>query len=204
MTERLPRPERRKQLLDVARSVLAQQGYYDTTMAQIAEAAGVTKPVLYQHFDTKHDLYRTLLLDFGSELQARVTSAATTTDIPRDRVRAGIAAFVDFVAAEPDGCRIFYNGVNRHDPEWAAITYEVEESLCDAVVALIDVEGVSSPRRRVFARAIMGLAETSVRYAWFDRDLPIDQATLTNDITAMVWGGVRYIGVEDGGANLQP
>lgn len=183
--------------MGVARSVVADRGYHETTMADIAEEAGVTKPVLYQHFASKHDLYQTLLREIGDELRSRVVTAATTTDTPRERVTAGITAFVDYVAKEGDGFRILYSGINRHDDDWAMIMDDVEESMCDAVVALIDVPGLSEDRRRVIARAIIGLAETAVRYAWFDRNLAIDQATLTEDTINMVWGGVRYIGTDD-------
>ena len=58
---RLPAPRRRRQLLDVALERFSEGGLYGTSMEQIAEAAGVTKPVLYQHFGSKRALYLELL-----------------------------------------------------------------------------------------------------------------------------------------------
>ena len=58
---RLPADERRDQLLDVALEVFATAGFHGASMNEIAEAAGVTKPVLYQHFDSKNDLFAALL-----------------------------------------------------------------------------------------------------------------------------------------------
>lgn len=197
VSARLPRAERRRQLLSVARSVLATRGYHETTMADIAEAAGVTKPVLYQHFASKHDLYQTLLADIGHEMQTRVVSAAAATSSPRERVTAGITAFVDYVAAERDGFAIFFNGINRHDDDWSTIMAEVEESLCEAVVSLIDVDSVPIERRRVMARGIIGLAETTVRYAWFEQEAALPRAVLAEDIITMIWGGVRSIGTDE-------
>ncbi len=197
VTSRLPRFERRQQLLTVARQVLASKGYHEATMADIADAAGVTKPVLYQHFTSKHALYQTLLVEIGDELRTRVVGAATASDGPKERVAAGITAFVEYVTSERDGFSIFYSGINRHDDDWATIMAEVEESLSEAVMALIDVPSVAPERRQVMARGIIGMAETSVRYALFDHDLDIDTSTLTGDIINMVWGGVRYIGVEE-------
>ena len=59
MSIRLSAPERRKQLLAVAVDEFGVQGYHITTMNRLAEAAGVTKPVLYQHFPSKRDLVST-------------------------------------------------------------------------------------------------------------------------------------------------
>ena len=67
---RLPADQRRQQLLDVARDVFAERGFHATSMDEIAEAAGVTKPVLYQHFPSKRSLYVELLTDTGDQLLA--------------------------------------------------------------------------------------------------------------------------------------
>ena len=69
---RMPAAKRREQLLRVARHVLANRGYYETTMAEIADSAGVTKPVLYQHFESKRDLYAAVLHDIGARLREAV------------------------------------------------------------------------------------------------------------------------------------
>ena len=72
---RLPAPRRRQQLLDVATNVFAVRGFHGTSMDDVAEAAGVTKPVLYQHFSSKRELYRELLDQVGSQLVEAVTKA---------------------------------------------------------------------------------------------------------------------------------
>ena len=80
-TPRLTATARREQLLDVALGVFARNGYHDTSMNDIADAAGVTKPVLYQHFDSKRELYQALLDDVSTRLlTAIVTAAAGATD----------------------------------------------------------------------------------------------------------------------------
>ena len=78
MSPRLPAPRRRRQLLDVALRVFADQGFHDASMNDIAEAAGVTKPVLYQHFGSKRELFSELLTDVGNELQETITKALTS------------------------------------------------------------------------------------------------------------------------------
>ena len=75
---RLPAAERRTQLIETAVAVFATNGYHATSMNDVAEAAGVTKPVLYQHFSSKRELFVELLADIGAEL--RDTIAKATAD----------------------------------------------------------------------------------------------------------------------------
>ena len=72
---RLPADERRQQLLAVACDLFARSGYHDTSMDDIAEGAGVTKPVLYQHFPSKRALYAELLDDTVNRLLDRLSEA---------------------------------------------------------------------------------------------------------------------------------
>ena len=106
MAARLPAPRRRRQLLDVARQVFAESGFHPTSMNDIAEAAGVTKPVLYQHFGSKRELYLELLDDVGGQLadpigkatvggarargsRSRPASAPTSASSPSTRTASG-------------------------------------------------------------------------------------------------------------------
>ena len=73
MSSRLSASARREQLLDVALAAFARNGYHETSMNDIADAAGVTKPVLYQHFESKRELYQALLDDVGARMVAAIT-----------------------------------------------------------------------------------------------------------------------------------
>src|ERR1700755_2555234 len=74
-SNRLPRHERRRQLLDAALEVFVSQGYHAAAMDEIAERAGVSKPVLYQHFPGKLELYLALLDESVDTLVATVGGA---------------------------------------------------------------------------------------------------------------------------------
>ena len=191
MTGRLPGPQRRQQVLTVARSVLAKKGYHGTTMTDIAEAAGVTKPVLYQHFTSKRDLYRTVLQDIGARLEASVVEAASAAASPRLRAEAGIRAYARFVEEDDDGFQLLFSGMNRQDEEWAVITTAVERSLAHAVASLIDVPTIDSRRRQILAHGIIGLAESMMRYAKTDDGVAYSDDQLVQDITDLTWSGLR-------------
>ena len=85
-TSRLPRGARRLQLLRAAQDVFVAQGFHAAAMDDIADRAGVSKPVLYQHFPGKRELYLALLEEHVSELADRVAEAMGGTDDNRARV----------------------------------------------------------------------------------------------------------------------
>src|SRR3954451_23056962 len=105
---RLSRSARRAQLLVAARDVFAAQGYHAAAMDDIAEKAGVSKPVLYQHFPGKLELYQALLTTYADELVERVSNAITRTEDNRDRVHAAVSAYFDFVAGEGQAYRLVF------------------------------------------------------------------------------------------------
>src|SRR5262250_1639240 len=90
---RLPRLARRRQLLDAAMEVFVARGYHAAAMDEIAERAGVSKPVLYQHFPGKQELYLALLDESVEELTETVRTALRSTDDNRQRVFATIGAY---------------------------------------------------------------------------------------------------------------
>lgn len=197
MSGRLPGPERKRQLLAVARQVLAKNGYHETTMSEIAAAAGVTKPVLYQHYRSKRDLYRHVLEDIGVRLESTVIQAAVDTSSPRERAEAGIRAYAEFVEEDLDGFRLLFSGANRQDPEWAALTSSVERSLARAIASLIDVPDIAPIRRQTMAYGVMGLAEAMMRYAKSGEAGHYPTDRLATDITKLLWAGLRGIEVDD-------
>ena len=87
-SSRLPRHERRRQLLDAALEVFVSQGYHAAAMDDIAERAGVSKPVLYQHFPGKLELYLALLDESVGTLVETVGGALRSNADPKQRVAA--------------------------------------------------------------------------------------------------------------------
>lgn len=160
-------------------------------MAEIADSAGVTKPVLYQHFASKRDLYTAVLRDIGARLRTLVLTAAAEADSPRQQVFDGFDAYVRFVENDTEGFQILFSGTSRQDGEWAAITREVEHSIAAGVADLIDVPEISTAHRQAMAHGILGLAEGMMRY-WQTGQAPdLDRDDLVNDLVALAWGGLR-------------
>ena len=191
MASRLPAPRRRRQLLDVAVAVFGESGYHLASMDAVAEAAGVTKPVLYQHFHSKRDLYLELLRDVGTSLMEEVVSATRAAHHPHQQVEAGFRAYFDFVAAHANAFRLLFGGGLEPDPEFAAIASAVEAAMADRIAELIDVD-LEAEHRQVLAHGVIGLAEATSRH-WLSSGLDLDPDRLAGRVADLAWAGLRGV-----------
>jgi len=191
-TPRLPAARRRKQLLDVALQVFADRGFHPTSMNDLAEAAGVTKPVLYQHFGSKRELYVELLEEVGERLRAAIGKATSEADSPRAQVERGFAAYFRFVAEHQAAFMVLFGGGTRRDEEFAAFGLRVEEAIADTVAGLIDVPGLDADTRRLLAHGIVGLAEATSRH-WLREGHAGDPDELASRVAELAWAGLRGI-----------
>ena len=191
---RLPRQARRKQLLAAAQEVFVAQGYHAAAMDDIAERAGVSKPVLYQHFPSKRELYLALLDVHAEVLVARVREAlASTTDNHR-RVEASVQAYFDFVdgAGTPgEGAfRLVFESDLRNDP---AVRERVERMTGRCVEALADTiahdTGYREEEAVLLSVGLSGLAEVSARW-WLDSEERVPKERAVELLVGLVWRGI--------------
>lgn len=195
MTSRLPADQRRRQLLDVACRVFADRGFHASAMDDIASAAGVTKPVLYQHFASKRALFIEVLGDVGGQLLARLTNATGEATTGRARVQAGFAAYFRFVTENEPAFRVLFGASARNDPEFAAVVDGVLESVADRISQLIEIEGTAA-HRHVLAHAVIGIAEATSRDA-LSADAALEPDQLAAWVAELAWFGLRGIRAEE-------
>lgn len=190
---RLPAAQRRRQLLDVALDQFAARGFHATSMVEIAAAAGVTKPVLYQHFTSKRQLYLELLDDVGTQLMDAIGKATAGARGPHAQVEAGFRAYVDFMNARRQAFPLLFGSGARRDPEFAEAVRRVEASIALALADLIDAD-VDTAHRRVLATAIVGMAEGVLRQ-WIDGDVgdAVPPDVLVGQMSDLAWGGLRGV-----------
>lgn len=191
MAVRLPAPRRRRQLLDVALEQFAGRGFHRTSMDEIAEAAGVTKPVLYQHFGSKRDLYLELLDDVGGQLMEAIGSATASAASPRQKVESGFRAYFDFVAEHRHAFTLLFGGGARRDEQFAEAVLKVEARIADAIAPLIEAD-IDDDHRRLLAHALVGVAEGTGRH-WVTHDLDLDPMLVASRIADLAWAGLRSI-----------
>ena len=198
---RLPAEQRRRQLLDVARDVFAERGFHATSMDDVAIAAGVTKPVLYQHFRNKRALYVELLEDVGRELLERLSAATHEVDSGRERVERGFTAYFRWVADRPSAFRLLFGASVRNDPEFAAVSERVVGEVAYAISPLIAI-AVDDEHRLVLANALVGMAEATSRRSLAGDDGDPDDKDHAEHlawwIAEMAWFGLRGVRADDG------
>jgi AcrR family transcriptional regulator len=195
MAARLPAARRRRQLLDIALRVFAEHGYHPTTMEEIADAAGVTKPVLYQHFASKRHLYLELLDDVGGRMMDDIAKAVAAATGPREQVEAGFLAYFRFVDREANAFRLLFGSGTRRDEEFEQAVRRVEDSIAEAIAVLIEM-AIDPDHRRLLAHALVGMAEGMGR-RWVAEGEAIDPAVLAQRVAELAWAGLRGIGRDD-------
>jgi AcrR family transcriptional regulator len=189
---RLAPEERRRQLLDVACVEFADRGFYATSMDDLALAAGVTKPVFYQHFPSKRALFVAVLEDVGGRLLDVLRQATGSAETGRARVEQGFTAYFRFVEGDRAAFRLLFGASARNDPEFAEVVDNVLSNAAAAVSTLIEIPG--SPEHRVIlAHAIVGIAEGISRHALTDPDGPHNPEQLAQWVAELAWFGLRGV-----------
>jgi AcrR family transcriptional regulator len=190
---RLPRDERRGQLLIAASEIFVDRGYHAAGMDEIAERAGVSKPVLYQHFSSKLELYLAVLQRHVENLVSGVRQALRTTTDNRQRLRSAVQAFFDFIEHDGQGYRLIFENDYVTEPQVAAQVRVATESCIDAVFDLISADsGLDPHRARMIAVALVALSVDCARY-WLDTDRPITKEDAVDGTVQFAWGGLSHV-----------
>jgi AcrR family transcriptional regulator len=187
---RMPRPARRLQLLGAARDVFVAQGYHAAAMDEIAERAGVSKPVLYQHFPGKLELYMALLDESASELVKIMSEALSSTSDNRQRVPATFKAFYDYVAGAGEAFRLVFESDLSNEPAVRARVDRAMQECADMVSQFIREDaGVSNDEAHLLGMALVGMAQVSARY-WLGTDRAIPKDAAEQLIARLAWRGI--------------
>ncbi|MED7929833.1 TetR/AcrR family transcriptional regulator [Nonomuraea sp. LP-02] len=187
---RLPRLARRRQLLSAAQEVFVENGYHAAAMDEIADRAGVSKPVLYQHFPGKLELYLALLDLHVDDMVNRCRDALASTNENKLRVQATFQAFFDFVSTQGEAFRLVFESDLRNV---APVRQRVERSLrecAEMVSALIQEDtGCTSDEAHLLGVGLVGMAEVSARY-WVTTHGSIPKDAAEQMMARLAWRGI--------------
>ena len=178
--------------MSVARGVFMERGYHSAGMDEIAEAAGVSKPVLYQHFPSKLELYLALL-DGGIEelLSAADAALASTTD-NKERVRATMRAYFSFVADRDSAFRLVFESDVMNESAVRERVDRVHEAIAAKIADVISTDtGLSTDQAMLLGSGLQGLAQVAAtRWLTADQtDMPLEDAA--DLVSALAWRGIR-------------
>jgi AcrR family transcriptional regulator len=189
-TNRLPRSARRAQLLQVALGVFVEQGYHAASMDEIAEQAGVSKPVLYQHFPGKLDLYLALLESSCDTVVAEVKEALASTTDNRRRVQATMELWYDYVADQGQAFRLVFESDLTNDPHVRVLVDRVVDESASAIAEIIHEDtGLPGPAAHLLAVSLVGMGHVGARN-WLSTDSALSRSEAAELAAGLAWRGI--------------
>jgi AcrR family transcriptional regulator len=191
VTPRLTAPARREQLLEVALAVFAESGYHGTSMNEVAERAGVTKPVLYQHFESKRDLFQALLDEIGARMITAITQATSTSRDGKRQTELGFRAYFRWVAEDHDAFMVLYDSGTRRDEQFSIALRQVTAGMVETIAPLIAAD-IDDEHRMTLAHALVGLAEGASRRL-VEHGLDFDPDEVARQVSDLAWAGLRSV-----------
>ncbi|HEY1820489.1 MAG TPA: TetR/AcrR family transcriptional regulator [Trebonia sp.] len=187
---RLPRLARRRQLLDAAMEVFVARGYHAAAMDEIAERAGVSKPVLYQHFPGKQDLYLALLDESVDRLVEAVTGAIRSTTDNRQRVNATFAAYFGYIAEHSGTFKLVFESDFTNEPAVRAKLDAADRTCADLISQVIREDGgLADDEAYLLSIGLLGMAQVSARY-WLNTLDTIPRESAEQLVGRLAWRGI--------------
>ena len=187
---RLPRDERRAQLLSAALEVFTSAGYHAAAMDEIADHASVSKPVLYQHFPSKLDLYLAVLDLHIDTLVFKIQKAIASTPENANRVSSTVEAYFDFIESEGEAFRLLFESDMSVEPAVRERLNRMTYDCAAAVSAVISLDtGLPREEAMLLGVGLIGNVQVTARH-WLDRDSKLSRATATDLLTNILWRGI--------------
>jgi AcrR family transcriptional regulator len=187
---RLPRLARRRQLLDAAMEVFVARGYHAAAMDEIADRAGVSKPVLYQHFPGKQELYLALLDESVDRLIEAVEAALRSTADNRQRVNATFAAYYEYIAEHTGTFRLVFESDLTSEPAVRERLEAADQRCADMISQVIKEDaGLADDEAHLLSIGLLGMAQVSARY-WLNTVGTIPREAAEQLVARLAWRGI--------------
>jgi AcrR family transcriptional regulator len=196
---RLSAPDRRSAILAAALEVFSEQGFNGASLEDVAARGGISKALIYEHFDSKHELERALLEMHVHELLGRATAAITSAEGEEERLRAGIDAFLEFVEERPVAWRLLFRNVG--DPDIAEAFTQLQEEVSRTIAALMlahspkrfrDSEPDFEQATEMMARQLTGAVQSLAN--WWDDHRGVPRERVLEMAMDFAWIGLERMG----------
>ncbi|MEU5690297.1 TetR/AcrR family transcriptional regulator [Actinosynnema sp. NPDC020468] len=187
---RVPKAERKAQMLDVAEVVFAERGYLAASMDEIAERVGVSKPMLYEYFGSKEGLLIGCIHRARSELLEKTTAAIAGADGPREVLRLGLLAFFRFIADHKQSWALLRQEAAITVPSAEDEVEGIRRQQTDLIAAVVASfsERVDALESEAFAEIVVGSTERLA--LWCERRPEVTPERATGYVMDVVWDGV--------------
>ncbi len=196
--KRMPRAVRERQMLDAAVRIFGQRGYRAASMDEIAELAGVSKPLVYLYLNSKEELFSACIRREATALVAAVrdgVGAAEGASVDR-QLWDGLRAFFTHTAEHPDGWAVLHSQARTQGEPFAALVTAMREEMLAYVTSLIaaaarEAHGDPAPSERQvagLAQALVGAAESLAD--WANRDDSVSAKEAATTLMNFAWAGL--------------
>jgi len=194
---RVPRAVRAEQLLDLAERLFAERGFHAASMDELARRAGVSKPVIYDHFGSKEQLFATCVRRTGEVLADQVARAVREESEPRARLRAGSIAYFRFLERQIQAWVVLFADEEVRDARFAAEASRIRHRQSDLVISLMAEAAGTAPGHKGRARleaitlAIAGAYESLS--LWWHEHPEVSPEELADWLLDLIWPGVEQL-----------
>jgi AcrR family transcriptional regulator len=184
--------ERRNQLLDIGRSLFAERGFDATSIEEIASRAGVSKPVVYEHFGGKEGLYAVVVDREMQRLLDGVTGALVGDD-PRQLLGQAALAFLDYIQEQPDGFRILVRDspVASTSGTFASLINDIATQVEHILAREYKARGFDTRLAPLYSQALVGMVALTGQW-WLDARKPKSEAVAAH-LVNLAWNGLSNL-----------
>ncbi|WP_338864576.1 TetR/AcrR family transcriptional regulator [Myxococcus stipitatus] len=202
--QRLTGPERRAQLLEVGRELFASRGYEATAIEEVAAQAGVSKPIVYEHFGAKEGLYAAIVEREMDSLVQRMSDAIAQGSA-RERFEGAVLAFLSYAKEEPAGFAV----LTRDSPTSSArrgltrVIDDLAQRVGDIFQSEFSRAGFNPKVAPVYANALVGMV-TQVGVWWAAEGRSISLEHVARHVAALGWMGLRHLPREPAALGARP
>nr|WP_199814032.1 TetR/AcrR family transcriptional regulator [Streptomyces sp. NRRL F-5135] len=189
---RMTGAERREQLLDIGRKVFAEKGFEATSVEEIASKAGVSKPVVYEHFGGKEGLYAVVVDREMRQLLDMVTSALTAGH-PRELLEQAAFALLDYIERYTDGFRILVRDspVAQSTGTFASLISDIATQVEDILGMEFKARGFDPKLAPLYAQALVGMVALTGQW-WVDARRP-KKSEVAAHLVNLAWHGLENL-----------
>jgi AcrR family transcriptional regulator len=190
---RLAASDRRAQLVDVGRRLFAQRGYEAASVEEIAQRAGITKPIVYEHFGGKEGLYA-VVVDREVEHIVRCIVEAISEGSPRERLERAAMAFLRYAKERPEGFTMLLRDTpaSKRSGALPGLMYDLADRVGAIFTEQFRRAGYDAKAAPIYAHALVGMV-AFVGQWWTESRKPPPAETVASHLAALAWMGLRHL-----------
>ncbi|MEU3220483.1 TetR/AcrR family transcriptional regulator [Streptomyces sp. NPDC032161] len=189
---RMTGKERREQLLDIGRTLFADKGFEGTSVEEIAARAGVSKPVVYEHFGGKEGLYA-VVVDREMRRLLDMVTGALTAGHPRELLEQAAFALLDYIETYTDGFRILVRDspVAQSTGTFASLISDIATQVEDILGLEFKARGFDPKLAPLYAQALVGMVALTGQW-WVNARKP-KKAEVAAHLVNLAWHGLENL-----------